>query len=446
MKQIVLFGAGKSATCLIDYLAAGAARGEWQAVVVDSNAAAVEQKLGSSATGVTTKELNVELDITERKVLINNANVVISLMPPWLHYLIAQDCVEAGKHLLTASYIDEKIKALEPQIKAQNLLFLCEMGLDPGIDHLSAMKLIDDIKAQGGSIHSFKSHCGGLTAPESDNNPWHYKISWNPRNVVLAGKAGAVFKEDGYEKRLGYHDLFNNIPLVNIPGLGNWAYYPNRDSLGYMPVYGLETAATFVRTTLRHPIFMQAWQQVANLGLADEAPVYETKGMSLAAFFERHCAHTGGGEWLANFIYRTRHSEAPLSEADAALLLLGLNDSQTIIEKETASAAGILQWVLERQLKLAPADKDMILMMHEIGYTLNGAEKSLKSWLVVKGDDAVRTAMAKTVGLPLGIAAKLILNGVITKTGLQIPVSRDIYEPVLAGLAQQGIVFEEAVV
>lgn len=445
MQQIVLFGAGKSATCLIDYLVIGAATGEWQATIADSNAAAVTEKTGD-AIGITAVGLDVVNDTAARQVLVQKADVVISLMPPALHHLIAQDCLQLGRHLLTASYTDAAMKALQPQIEAKNLLFLCEMGLDPGIDHMSAMKLIDEIRAKGGAIHSFKSHCGGLVAPESDTNPWHYKISWNPRNIVLAGKAGAIFKESGVEKSLQYEQLFNNAPILEIPGSGPWSYYPNRDSLSYMPVYRLENTDTFLRTTLRHPSFMQAWAQVARLEFTAESPLYDTAGMSLAAFFKKIASDNGHAHWLDEFIGRVENTNAPLSEAEAALLMLGLNDETTLIRKEKASAADVLQEVLERQLKLQPGDKDMILMMHELGYTLNGKNYETQSWLQVKGEDALHTAMAKTVGLPLGIAAKLLLNGILQRRGLCIPVQADIYNPVLAELEGLGVQFEERTV
>ena len=212
-KHILLFGAGKSATVLIDYLKQLSTEKNWQVTVADSDLKAVQLKVGAHSH---TKA--VAVDVTNesvRKQYITSADLVISLMPPHLHYLIAVDCITLKKHLLTASYLDEDIKKLSPDIKQSNVLFLYEMGLDPGIDHMSAMQLIHSIKKQGGRITSFKSHCGGLIAPESDDNPWHYKISWNPRNIIMAGKAGAVYKEGGDTVELKYADLFSakhNVP------------------------------------------------------------------------------------------------------------------------------------------------------------------------------------------------------------------------------------------
>ena len=237
MNHILLFGAGKSATVLINYLSQLTEEKKWQVTIADGNAELLAQKVIPTSF-VTSTLINIE-DANSRQALIEQANVVISMMPPTLHYLIALDCITYKKHLLTASYIDEKIKALASSIQENNLLFLCEMGLDPGIDHMSAMKLIDEIKNKGGNIASFKSHCGGLIAPESDDNPWHYKISWNPKNIILAGKAGAIYRSNNQVKEIGYKNLFNTKNTILTPTEVLYAYYANRDSLGYINLYGL---------------------------------------------------------------------------------------------------------------------------------------------------------------------------------------------------------------
>jgi len=504
LKTILLFGAGKSATVLIDYLIAEAAANDWKIVVADADRKQVLLKTGNSPFAAA-----VECDITDnehRTALIANADIIISMMPPALHFLVAQDCVNAGKHLLTASYIDERIKALQHEIEEKQLLFLCEMGLDPGIDHMSAMKIIDEIKESGGTITSFKSHCGGLVAPESDNNPWHYKISWNPRNVVLAGKAGAVYKTGGNIVKEDYSELFETGRGVSVDEeIGFLSYYPNRDSLGYINTYGLHDAATFIRTTLRYPDFMYGWNNIIELDLTNETPQYDTDGMSLAAFFKQHFAGVNFNDWLhkkleerLSFVKdltekmnrlidaETEHADAQdetnertsidnFSVVDEAgnlqqinvgemkdnaayaiahkmheanqtlkqLFYLGVDDEETIINKGKCSAADVLQFCLEKKLMLLPDDKDMIVMLHEFEYTIAGKPAAIKSSLIVKGEDSLRTAMAKTVGLPLGIAAKLILNGALTLTGLHIPTLKEIYLPVLKELEQHGVRFVE---
>jgi len=498
-KQILLFGAGKSATVLIDYLKQVSVENNWLVTVADSNLAATQAKVGEHDL---TKAVQVNIESeTERQALIQNADVVISLLPPALHYVVALDCVAFGKHLLTASYIDDKIKALGDDIKNKNLLFLCEMGLDPGIDHMSAMQLLHRIKAQGGVVTSFLSHCGGLVAPESDDNPWHYKISWNPRNVVLAGKAGATFKQKDQQVSIPYAQLFTNNPGVLVPGLNPLVYYPNRDSSGYAALYDIEGAHTFIRTTLRHPEFCLGWKNVVDLKLTDEEKVYDTNGMTVAAFFKQHFEKHGFANWLndmlgsrLNYAKQMMEKLMELMEAEEMemeqeagidedeqfmmvnekgdlsvidvedvkdkaaetvastmheanlsmkqLFFLGLDDEQ-FINKGFCSAADVLQFIIEQKLALLPEDKDMVVMMHEIEYVIAGKQHATKSSLVVKGNNNVHTAMAKTVGLPLGIAAKLILENKITETGLHIPVVASIYNPVLDELKRHGIGFLE---
>ncbi len=413
----------------MDYLVAGAAEKQWLVIIADANRSQVLEKTGM-ADGLDVVGLDIH-DAPARQQLVQRADIVISLMPPALHYLVAADCLAFGKNLLTASYVDDKLEAHRSEIENKGLLFLCEMGLDPGIDHMSAMRLIDSIKAGGGSITSFKSHCGGLVAPESDDNPWRYKISWNPRNVVLAGKAGAVYRLNGKQIEEAYTTLFNNERSCFInETLGTLGYYPNRDSLSYIATYGLESVHTFLRTTLRYPEFMSGWQKIVALGLTDETAVYESTGQSLSDFYNQY--------FLAKQL--SPAADIPFLQQ---LEYLGINDHTTIINKGLCSAADVLQFSLERKLVLHPADRDMIVMKHEIEYSKDGKMYRADSTLVVKGTDSLRTAMAKTVGLPLGIAARLVLDGTVTQKGLHIPVSSSIYAAVLPELEKQGIVFTE---
>ena len=312
MKHILVFGAGKSATCLIDYLKQETAVNNWTMTVVDGNLELASSKI-AGAPQAKAVAINVEND-EERSALISKADIVISLLPPFLHFLVAKDCLHHGKNLLTASYVDEKIGALKKEIASKGLLFLCEMGLDPGIDHMSAMQLIASIRAKGGSITSFKSHCGGLVAPESDDNPWHYKISWNPRNVVMAGKAGAIYKENDQTVEVTYDSLFNPNNLVAIRELGELAWYANRDSLSYIPVYGLEGSSTFLRTTLRYPSFNAGWKQIITLKLTDETVQYNTDGLSLAGFYQQHFGKYG----LTEIAEKLSAASVPLKLARAA--------------------------------------------------------------------------------------------------------------------------------
>jgi len=498
MKKILLFGAGKSATVLIDYLLENAVKEGWQLTLVDADLQLAQSKIGDSSFGIPLS-FDIRND-TERKKNIEQSDIVISLLPPALHYIVAQTCVELKKDLLTASYVDDQIKNLQSKIEDNSLLFLCEMGLDPGIDHMSAMRMIDDIHSKNGHITSFQSHCGGLVAPESDDNPWRYKISWNPRSVVLAGKSGAHYKESGQEKRLHYEELFTPDRVIEIPELGYLSWYPNRDSLSYAALYDLEEAETFIRTTLRYPDFMYGWRNVIELKMTDETPKYETDKKALYEVFKEHMDKNGFGEWLeekltdrfsqtkemlsnlvklmevekeakegdleipeefmsvdekgniteigldevknraASFLAHKMH-EANLTLKQ--LFFLGLDDRETVVNKGFCSAADVLQFALEKKLALRADDKDMIVMMHEIKFAVGSQQSAISSLLIVKGENNIRTAMAKTVGLPLGISAKLILNGTIRLKGLHIPTKKEVYEPVLKELEEYGIRFEE---
>jgi saccharopine dehydrogenase-like NADP-dependent oxidoreductase len=498
MKKILLFGAGKSATVLISYLLENAASENWELVLVDANKEAALEKIGASSYGKV-----VSFDISndeERAAHIENSAIVISLMPPSLHFLIAKDCLRFGKNLLMASYVDESMRSLKEEIDQSGLLFLCEMGLDPGLDHMSAKKMIDEIHADGGSINSFHSHCGGLVAPEHDNNPWHYKISWNTRNVVMAGKAGAIFKQNGEMVELEYPELFAEKRYVSVPGKEVYCWYPNRNSLSYISTYQLQECDTFIRTTLRHPDFMYGWKNVVELNFTDEKYLYETNEKTLAEFFREHMERTGFSEWLekklhdhfdatrsllselVNLVDLEKKAEEkgvePVDEFmvvddngdlqqididdlkvnaaatladkmhDASLTLkqlffMGMDDQDTLINKGRCSAADVLQFCLEKKLVLEPGDRDMVVMLHELEFEKEGARYKATGSLVLEGENDQHTAMAKTVGLPLGIATKLILNGTIREKGLHIPVSKEIYEPVLNELEKFGIRFEE---
>lgn len=501
MKDILLFGAGKSATVLIDYLLKAAEEEIWQVTVVDANLELALSKVHHSPLG---RAVSFDImDESQRAKYIGESSLVISLMPPALHHLIAKDCIRFKKDLLTASYIDHNMKGLKEEIEANGLLFLCEMGLDPGIDHMSAKKIVDDIHFEDGEVTSFYSHCGGLVAPECDTNPWHYKISWNPRNVVNAGKAGAIFKKDAEIVEWSYEQLFAEKRYVSIPDSDPLCWYPNRDSLSYIPLYGLEKCDTFIRTTLRHPDFMYGWKNIIELKLTDEKPVYETDGKSLAQFFKEHMDAHHFGPWLEQRLHEqfdaTKHllqellnlsqleEEAAKKGVDPVqdfmvvsetgdleqlniddlkinaasvladkmhdakltlkqLFFLGMDDERTYVNKGKCSAADVLQFALEKKLALEDGDRDLIIMMHEIEFKKADERFKTVSSLVLEGENDSVTAMAKTVGLPLGIAAKLILTGKLNLKGLHIPIVKEIYEPVLRELEVHGISFKEQTV
>jgi saccharopine dehydrogenase-like NADP-dependent oxidoreductase len=426
--HLLLLGAGKSSTTLIQFLQGICSSRNWRGTVADIDLAIVEQKL-LSYPALTPRSLNIE-DTAARRQLIGDASVVISLLPPALQTVVGEDCLLLRKHFLSASYTDPGLQKLQSAITEADLLFLMEMGLDPGIDHMSAMQLIDQIHQEKGIVTGFASHCGGLVAPACDNNPWHYKFSWNPRNVVLAGKAGAVFKQNKQVCSVPYSELFQFHHPVTIKGLSELATYPNRDSLAYIPLYGLETADNFIRTTLRYPSFCAGWNLLIKLGCTEENNKIDTEGICIRDYFHQHLLASG-----------MRETDLP-AHLLPLLAQIGWNDGQPILRKQ-GSSADILQWILEQKWALAPGDRDMIVMLHEITYTREEKKYAVSAQLMVEGDDAAHTAMAKTVGLPLGIAAVLLLDGIIQLRGLQIPTHPSIYQPVLKALEAEGIRFSE---
>jgi saccharopine dehydrogenase (NADP+, L-glutamate forming) len=326
------------------------------------------------------------------------------------------------------------MRSIATEIESKQLLFLCEMGLDPGIDHMSAMAIIDEIHEKGGKITSFKSHCGGLVAPESDDNPWHYKISWNPRNIILAGKAGAIYLENGATVSKDYPEIFEKTPVVDLPGIGHLAYYPNRNSLSYIDTYHLHGVNDFVRTTLRYPAFCTGWNAIVQMHLTDESVIDLATNTTVQNWFKDHIEQNGLTQILEKFT-----EDLAIKEQ---LEFIGLYES-TIIPTQFNSNASILQWLLEGKWKLEATDKDLVVMLHEIEYSIGTRKFKLDRSMVLTGEDAINTAMATTVGLPLAMGVCAYLKGEIQMTGLHIPIDARIYQPILKSLAEEGIIFEE---
>ena len=439
MKKVLLIGAGKSSGYLIDYLLGCAVAENFELTVAD---------LSVEAALLKTKEMPnssaIALDINnaeDRLLQINNANIVISMLPAFMHFPVAKDCVALKKHLLTASYVSPEIMSLNESALQNDVLLLNEIGLDPGIDHMSAMKIIHEIQNNGGELTSFKSFCGGLVAPDSNNNPWGYKFSWNPRNVILAGQSTAQFLIDGSYKYLPYHRLFASSEIIEVAGYGRFDAYANRDSLSYRKNYGIENISTMVRGTLRQHLYCEAWHVFVSLGLTDdsiqiELPEHYTYADFISSFLPgigkdlilRLCEFTGKSvrDEIIQMIQWT---------GILAPVAVGL---------KKASPAVILQQLLEKKWVLEPKDKDMIVMQHLFEYLNNKKEiKKITSTLVVIGEHSEKTAMAKTVGLPLAMAVRKLIKGEIKLRGVQIPVMPELYEPILKELKDYGITFHD---
>ena len=439
MKNILVLGAGRSATALIDELSQTGKEQQWTITVVDAAADTIAPYAQRYAN---VQALTLDIfDTTARHQLLSQADLVISMLPARFHIHIALSCLELGKHLVTASYVSDEIRKLAPQVEEKGLIFLFECGLDPGLDHMSAMQMIDRIREQGGTVASFQSFCGGLMAPGSDDNPWRYKFTWNPRNVVLAGTMGtAQYLYKGRYKNIPHHQLFKRLTEVSVPGYGDFESYPNRDSLQYRELYGLYDAHTIFRGTLRRPGFCSAWHAFVQLGLTDDRYlVRNVENMTYADFVRAYLPYSED-DLKTNF---SRYIGADInSEQMQRIRWLGLLD-ETPIGLKTATPADVIQKLLESKWRAEPGNEDMVVMQHQFEYLLAGEHKRLTTSLVVIGQLSGFTAMAKTVGYPLGIATRLILSDQIGRKGLLIPVHREIYQPILAELPRWNIHFTE---
>ena len=440
MNNILIIGAGRSATSLIRYALNAAEEHGWFVTVADADPDLAASKVSGHERGRA-----VWLDATkvnDRRELIGRSDVIVSLLPAFLHLEVAHDCIRLRKHLITASYLSHELYKLGDLAKSRQLIFMGEMGLDPGIDHMSAMRTIHRIQRDGGNITSFRSYTGGLVSPESDTNPWHYKISWNPRNVVTAGQGTAQYLEKGRLKFIPYNRLFSTYKTIQVPQMGEYEVYPNRDSLLYKEVYGLADIPNILRGTIRHSGYCEAWDALVKIGLTDGSyPIVGSEELTYHDFLEGYVPdHVPGDSLKARIAYMLQRD--PEDEVMSKLDWLGLF-SRKRLRLKNASPAYILEQLLLEKWKLKEAEKDMVIMQHEFDYTVNGKSKSLVSSLVLHGEDHIHTAMAKTVGLPLGIFVKLVMLGKIQATGVNIPVMEEVYEPVLQELEQFGVVFHE---
>lgn len=432
-----MFGAGKSAYSLIEYLLKTAEENQWQLTIADMFPAAIEKKFPNNKN-LETVEFSLENEILKDE-LIQKADIVISMLPAIFHMQIAKSCLFFSKNLITPSYVSKEMQEIDEEVKAKGLIFLNEIGLDPGIDHMSAMKIIHQIKDTGEKITAFESFTGGLIAPESDNNPWHYKFTWNPRNVILAGAGGSVkFLHNGKHKYIPYHKLFERTEEMDIEGYGRFEGIANRDSLKYIDIYGLYDVQTMYRGTLRRPPYSKAWSILIQIGATDDSYVMEeTETMTYRDFMNSFLKYREGDSVELKLAYYV-HVDVDC-EAMNLLRWAGLFDKE-VIGLKNATPAQVLQHLFEQKWEMQEGDKDMIVMRHLFKY---GNDKNLVSSMVVLGDDTNNTAMAKTVGLPIAIATKLILNNLINERGVIMPMTPDIYLPILEELESYGIHFIE---
>lgn len=437
MKQILVVGAGRSASSLIEYLVSRAAFNDWFVVVADYDLKLSESKVSNSehSSAISFDVNNQE----QREKMVSSSELVISMLPAHMHILLASDCIKFAKNMVTASYVSDQIKSLHNDAIEKDIIILNEIGLDPGIDHMSAKKMIDEVHENGGQITSFKSFCGGLVAPEFDNNPWNYKFTWNPRNVVLAGQSTATYIHNGKYKYIPYHSLFTKTEEIEILNEGIFEAYPNRDSLSYREIYDLPNISTMLRGTLRKKGFCSAWNIFVSLGMTDDSVLITNLGdMTWKSFLNSFLDYDNQNSVQQKLINKLSITSEELKKLE----WLGiLSDEKVKLSKGTP--AQFLQELLESKLNLEKGDKDMIVMQHLLEYSISNQSKKLTSSLVLKGMDDLNTAMSMTVGLPVAIATELILNNKISKKGVVIPIHKEIYNPVLEKLKEFGIEFIE---
>ncbi len=439
MKKILVLGAGLSTISLIDYLLKNAEENHWQLTLGDIDKELAIKKVNGSPYGhAITFDVSDEQNTLE---VISDHDVVISMLPAFMHMKVITKCIELKKPMLTASYATPEVKALNEEAKTAGIPIMMELGVDPGIDHMSAMNVINRIREEGGKLKSFYSFTGGLVAPEYDNNPWNYKFTWNPRNVVLAGNGVSKFINNGRYKYIPYHRLFDRVLKRKILNYGDFEVYANRDSLSYREIYGLEDIPSMYRGTIRRPGFSKAWNVFVRLGATDDDYIIEdSENMTYRQFINSFLRYDPEMPVEIKLKLYCVNSCDPV--VFKKLEWLGIFDKRKIGLKR-ATPAQVLQKLLLGKWAMDPDDRDMLIMQHEFKYEVGKEEKMIVSAMAFEGENQEKTAMAITVGLPLAITTKLFLQGKIKRTGIVLPITEDIYKPVLDELKTFGISFDE---
>jgi saccharopine dehydrogenase (NAD+, L-glutamate forming) len=441
MRNILIIGAGRSATSLVQYILDKSQEEDLLVTIGDISI----QNARKLAAGHPNAEATL-IDIHnehERREIVSDSDIVISMLPARYHIEVAKDCLEFGIHLVTASYVSDEMQSLHRKVESKGLVFMNEIGVDPGIDHMSAMQVIDRIRDGGGKMLMFESFTGGLVAPESDDNLWNYKFTWNPRNVVLAGQGGAAeFIQEGTYKYIPYHRLFRRTEFLEVEGYGRFEAYANRNSLKYREIYGLKDILTLYRGTIRRVGFSRAWNLFVQLGMTDDSYIIpDSENLSYRQFVNLFLPYSPTDSIELKLRHNLKIDQDDLMWDKLEELDIFNGDKKIGIKDATPAMA--LQKILMDKWTLREDEKDMIVMYHKFGYELDGKKKQIDSNMVIKGEDQTYTAMAKTVGLPVAIAALKILNGEITTPGVLRPLAKEIYEPILKELEEHGITFKE---
>lgn len=434
MKKVLVLGAGLVAPPLVRYLLDQP----------DLNVTVADLELDKARRLVQNHDRGSAIhlpadDPTLRDQAVAQHDLTISLLPAALHPAVAESCLRNRKHMVTTSYVSPQMKSLHQPAKNAGLTFLNETGVDPGIDHMSAMRVIHDVQNRGGTINSFRSYCGGLPAPDANDNPWGYKFAWSPRAVCSASLNPARYKHEGRIVDVPASELFDRPENLHIENVGTFEAYPNRDALGYIHTYGLENVQTMLRATLRHPGWCATLKRVIQLNMLDETPVTYPPNMTWAQWTASrfNALHTQN---LRQQLARKLDLQESHDVLDRLEWLGLLNDQPLPITATETTPLDLLASQMGRKMAYQPGQRDMIAMIHKFTAQFpDQKSENITSTLVTYGDPQGDSAMARTVGLPPAIAARLILAGQITDTGVHIPVKPEIYEPILHELDHLGI-------
>ncbi len=433
MKKILVLGAGFVAGPVVKYFLE---RPDTDVTVADMELAKAKALVGSRPHG---RALALNLrDQGGLNKAVSGADVVVSLVPYTFHPLVAETCIALRRNMVTTSYAGEAMRALDEKARRAGIVILNEAGLDPGIDHMEAIRIIHEVKNRGGKVLGFTSYCGGLPAPEANDNPFGYKFSWSPRGVLLAGKNPAHYLKDGQDVQVSAETLFDHYTMIPIEGLGRFEGYPNRDALPYIGLYGIPETRTMFRGTLRYPGWCETLKAIAELGLLEQEE-RDLRGKTYADLV-RALAGAPKARDLKGKL-RGKLDLKPDSKVIDRLEWLGLL-SEDRISLERGSPLDALEKLMLKRLQYEEGERDMVVLQHEFVVADDRGEKQkITSTLIDFGVPGGDSSMARTVGLPAAAGARLVLEGRIRRTGVLLPVHPEVYGPILEELEKHGIVF-----
>lgn len=439
MKKVLILGAGMVAGPPVTYLLDHG----YQVTVASRTLRKAINLIGDHPNGIAK-----EFDITkaseeELDELVKEYDLAVSLLPYIYHVQVAKSCIKYKKHMVTTSYVSPEMKALDEDAKNVGVTILNEIGVDPGIDHMSAKKIIDDVHERGGKILSFKSYCGGLPAPDAVTTPWKYKLSWSPRGVILAGRNPAKYQEDGKIVEISGEELFDNYYPYPVEGLeDDYEAYPNRDSTPYIDIYGIPETKTMFRGTLRNTGWCRALKKVADSGYMDLEELELPPGFTYSQLTNKLLGKPLDANSKQEFMRKF-----DLAEDDNMIYRfewMGLFGKEEVPSSKISPLDALChQW--EKHLQYSPGERDMLIMVHEFEYELPEGKEKHTSTMVDLGIKGGPTSMSRTVGLPCAIGVRMILEDRITDKGVLIPVHKHIYEPVLKELEELNIGFTDRI-